>query len=159
MRMILQFVEIDGGGFNIECGHRRLFRFRGDIDVAKDQPVGTDAHDIVLRECHRNIDDLLVHEGSICRLQISENRLAAHVDYHLSMESRNTSRRVFENNIVVVAASDPDERERAVEDEIGAVGAIDEEAAVRHWRSASCSHVEEVYDGWSVASESGGPAF
>jgi hypothetical protein len=61
MRTILQLVELDRGGFDLKRGEgaRLLFR-RSDEGIAKDEAVGADAHDVVLRERYRTIDDLFV---------------------------------------------------------------------------------------------------
>jgi hypothetical protein len=102
---------------------------RSDVGVAKDKTVGADAHDVVLRERYGAVDELLIHEGPIRRFEIRENCVAGRIAGKLGVESGNAARRIFENDLIIVAASYADERADALEYRVRAVGAINEEAA------------------------------
>jgi hypothetical protein len=57
---------------------------------------------------------------------------AAQIGGEFGVETRNAARGVRENNVVVVAAADPDERKGSVEYTACTIGSIDQETSFRH---------------------------
>ena len=96
MGTILQLIELDSGGFDLKRRERGRLGFRplNEI-VAKNEPVGADAHDIVLRERHGTVENLFIHKCSVGRFQVGENGTAVGIEYDLGVESREGSSRMM----------------------------------------------------------------